>query len=143
MAWTVHSTWLERHFDGTQALDLDGAGASINLGIVTDAAIDPDAGTLYTALTAVATGANWTGPVALTGMTCGLDGSNDLVFDAANIGEITQDAGTGFTNGRSLVIYETTSNQILAHHTEGVAFSLQAANITINFDAAGIFKVAI
>ena len=23
MTWIVHSDWLERHFDGTQALDLD------------------------------------------------------------------------------------------------------------------------
>ena len=72
MAWVVHSDWLERHFDGTDAQDLDviGAHADIKMGIVTEAAINPDTNALYSGLTAVATATAWTGPVALNNATC-------------------------------------------------------------------------
>ncbi len=140
MAWVPHSTWLERHFDGTQAVDLDGAGAvTLKLGIVTNATINADTDNLYTGLTAVGTATGWTGPVTLANPTCGLDGSNDLVFDADDPAQIAQDAG-GFSNGRSLVIYEDTNKYILAHHTEGTAFGNVSGPLTVSFDNAGILK---
>ena len=138
MAWVCHSAWLERHFDGTQALDLDGVGATtINLGIVTEAVIDQDTDNLYTGLTPVATGTGWTGPVALSNLTCGLNGSNNLAFDADDPTDVAQDA-SGFTNGRSLVLYETVNNFILAHNTEASAFGNVAGPISITLDVAGI-----
>lgn len=144
MAWVIHSDWLERHFDGTQSLDLDGAGATtINLGIVTEASVDADTNALYTGLTPVATGTAWTGPVALANPTMGLNGSNNLVFDADDPSVIAQDVGGGFTDGRTLVLYETTNNYILAHHTEGSAFGNVSGTVTIVFDANGIFTVTI
>lgn len=144
MAWTVHSDWLERHFDGTEALDLDGIGAdTINLGIVTNATIDPDTNALYSGLTAVSTGTAWTGPVALANITCGLNGSNNLAFDADDPAVISQDAGGGFSNARSLVLYDTTNSYILAHHTEASAFGNVSGTITITLDAAGIFIITI
>lgn len=144
MTWVVHSDWLERHFDGTEALDLDGIGAdTINLGIVTESTINADTNALYTGLTAVSTGTGWTGPVALANITCGLNGSNNLVFDADDPSVISQDAGTGFSNGRSLVLYDTTNNYILAHHTEASAFGNTTGTITITLDANGIWVLTI
>lgn len=143
MTWVVHSKWRERHSDGTQPLDLDGVGAdTIRLGIVTEAVINPDTNDLYTGLTAVATGTGWTGPVALANLTCGLDGSFNLVFDADNPAQIAQDAA-GFSNGRSLVLYEATNNYILCHHTEGSVFGNVSGPLNIAFDAAGIYEEVI
>jgi hypothetical protein len=144
MTWVVHSDWLERHFDGTEQLDLDGAGAdTINLGIVTESSIDPDTNALYTGLTAVSTGTAWTGPVAMSNLTCGLNGSNNLVFDADDPSVISQDSGGGFSNARSLVLYDTTNNYIIAHHTEGATFGNVSGTITISLDSGGIWQLTI
>lgn len=145
MTWVVHSSWLERQFDGTQALDLDAAagGSTINLGIVTESSINPDTNSLYSGLTPVATGTEWTGPVTLSNISCGLNGSNNLAFDADDLALISLDADDGFLDGRSLVIYESTSSRILAHHTEASVFGNAASPIDINFNAAGIFLFAI
>lgn len=138
-----HSKWFERAFNGTQALDLDGAGAAtIKLGIVTDTTIDPDTTQLYTSLTAVGTGTGWTGPVNLSGVTAALS-SGDWVFDASDPSVIAQDAGSGFTTGRTVVIYEGTNNYILYTHTEDSAFGNQGGPLTISFNASGILKVTI
>ena len=144
MAWVVHSDWLERQFNGTQALDLDATagGSTINLGIVTEASINPDTNDLYTGLTAVGTATAWTGPVALSNISCGLNGSNNLVFDADDPAVIAQD-GSGFADGRSLVLFESTNNYIIAHHTEGAAFGNVSGTITITLDAAGIWVLTI
>lgn len=144
MTWQVHSRWLERHFDGTDALDLDAvlAGSTINLGIVTEAAINPDTVHLYSALTAVATGTAWTGPVALANITCGLNGSFNLVFDADDPAVIALDAG-GFSNGRSLVIYEAVGSNIIASHIEAAVFGNVTGSITITLNANGIWVMTI
>ena len=144
MTWVVHSDWLERQFDGTQALDLDAAlaGSTINMGIVTEASINPDTNALYTGLTAVATATGWAGPVALANISCGLNGSNNLVFDADDPAVIAQDA-SGFANARSLVLYETTNNYIIAHHTEGSVFGNVSGSITITLNANGIWVLTI
>ncbi len=139
MAWVPHSDWFERQMDGTAALDLDGVGSTINLGIVTESSIDADTDNLYSGLTAVGTATAWTGPVALASKTCGLDGSNNVVFDAADPSQIAQD-GSGFTTARSLVLYYATDSYILAHHTEGSAFGNQAGPITIEFATGGIIQ---
>ena len=142
MAWVVHSDWLERQFNGAEFLDLNGVGAdTINLGIVTNASIDPDTNALYSGLTAVSTGTAWTGPVALSNLTCVLDGSNDLVFDSDDPATIAQDAG-GFSNARSLVIYDPTNSYIIAHHTEGSAFGNVSGPIAITW-SSGIWKLSI
>lgn len=144
MAWVVHSDWLERQFDGTDALDLDSAvgGATIKLGIVTESVIDADTDPLFSGLTAVGTATAWTGPVTLANISCGLDGSADLVFDADDPSVIAQD-GSGFTNGRSLVVYDDTNSFIIAHHTEGANFGNTTGTITITFAAGGIWKLTI
>ncbi len=141
MAWVPHSDWFERQMDGTAVLDLDDAvgGSVIKLGIVTEAAVNPDTANLYSGLTAVGTATGWTGPVTLTSKTCGLDGSNDVVFDAADIAQIAQDA-SGFTNGRTLVLYYATDSYILCAHDHGSSFGNVAGPITISFDANGILK---
>jgi hypothetical protein len=141
MTWQVHSAWLERHFDGTQALDLD-AGDTINLGIVTESVINPDTNSLYSGLTPVGTATAWTGPVALVNPSCGLNGSNNLAFDADDPAVIAQDAG-GFANGRSLVLYETTNSYIIASNIEAAVFGNVAGSITITLDAAGIWIMTI
>ena len=144
MTWVVHSDWLERHFDGTEQFDLDGVGADvINLGIVTESSINADTNALYSGLTPVATGTGWTGPVALANLTCGLNGSNNLVFDSDDPSVIAQDAGTGFSNGRSLVAYDPTNSYIIAHHTEGAAFGNVSGTITITLNANGIWVLTI
>ena len=144
MTWVVHSKWLERQFDGTQALDLDAAlaGSVIKLGIVTEAAINADTVNLYTALTAVATATAWTGPVTLANITCGLNGSLDLAFDADDPAVIALDAG-GFANGRSLVVYEDTNKYIIASHIEAAAFGNTTGPITITLAANGIWVMTI
>jgi len=144
MAWIVHSKWIERHYDGTQPLDLDAAlaGDTINMGIVTESVINPDTDNLYSGLTAVGVATGWTGPVALANITCGLNGSFDLAFDADDPAVIAQDA-SGFTNGRSLVIYEATNSYIIAHHVEGSAFGNVSGTITITLNAAGIWVMTI
>jgi len=144
MAWVVHSDWLERQFNGTEFLDLAGAGTdTINLGIVTNASIDADTDALYSSLTPVATGTAWTGPVALANKTCALNGSGNLVFDADDPAVIAQDAIGGFSNARSLVIYDPTNSYIIAHHTEGSAFGNVSGTITITFSANGIWQLTI
>lgn len=144
MTWVVHSDILERHFDGTDSLDWDGAGANtFNLGIVTESSIDADTNALYSGLTPVATGTAWTGPVALANVACGLDGSNDLVFDADDPSSIAQDSGGGFSNARSLVVYESTNGYIVAHHTEASAFGNVSGPINITFSANGIWILSI
>lgn len=142
MAWVPHSDWFERMMDGTAALDLDDAigGSTINLGIVSDAAVDPDTNNLYSGLTAVSTGTGWTGPVALASKTCGLDGSNNVVFDAADPSQIAQDSGTGFSNGRWLIVYYPTDSYILCSHDHGSTFGNTGGPITITFDAGGIIQ---
>lgn len=137
MTWVPHSKWVERQHDGTQALDLDSVGAdTINMAIVTESSINPDTIDLVTSLTAVGTATAWTGPVALVSPTCALSAGN-LVFDANDPAVIASDA-SGFTDGRSLVLYETTNDFILAHHTEGASFGNVTGTLTITFDAAGI-----
>lgn len=144
MTWVVHSRWLERHFDGTDPLDLDAvlAGATIRMAIVTEAAINPDTIHLLTSLTQVGTATAWTGPVDLANITCGLNGSNDLVFDADDPAVIALDAG-GFTNGRSLVLHESVGGNILASHIEAAAFGNTTGSITITMNAAGIWVLSI
>ena len=142
MAWTVHSDWLERQFDGTEQLDLDATGAdTINLGIVTESSINPDTNNLYSGLTAVGTGTGWTGPVALSNLSCGLV-SNNLVFDADDLAQIAQD-GSGFSNGRSLVLYDTTNSYIICHHTAGSAFGNVPGALDITMNASGIWTLNI
>ncbi len=146
MAWVVHSKWLERHFDGTAALDLESAGAhaSLKLGIVTNSAIDADTDNLYSGLTAVGTGTAWTGPVALNNCSITLNGSNNLVFNCDDPAQIAADAGGGFNNARSLVIYESTNSYILAHHIEGATFGNVSATIDIDINAtSGIWILTI
>ena len=140
MTWSVHSKWIERQHDGTDAFDLDGAGANtLKLAIVTDAVIDPDTDSTYPGgLTAVGTATAWTGPITLATLTCGLS-SGDLIFDADDPAQIATDAG-GFTDGRSIVIYEDTNSHILCHHTEGANFGNVDGPININFSADGIIK---
>jgi hypothetical protein len=144
MTWVVHSKWLERQFDGTQVLDLDAvaAGSTIKLGIVTEAAINADTNDLYSGLTAVATATAWTGPVTLANITCGLNGSVDLAFDADDPSVIALD-GSGFADGRSLVVYEDTNKYIIAHHIEGATFGNVSGSITITINAAGIWIFSI
>lgn len=144
MTWQVHSRWLERQFDGTDALDLDAvlAGSTIKLGIVTEATINVDTVHLFSSLTAVATGTAWTGPVTLANITCGLNGSFNLVFDADDPAVIALDAG-GFANGRSLVVYEDTGSNIIASHIEASVFGNTTGSITITLNAAGIWVMTI
>ncbi|MEP3857295.1 MAG: hypothetical protein ABJM39_09660 [Porticoccus sp.] len=142
--WVAHSKIQERHYDGTAALDLDDTvgGTTINLGIVTESTINPDTNSLYSGLTAVATATGWTGPVALANLSCALDGSNDLVFDADDPTQIAQDA-SGFSNGRSVVLYRSDDSHILASYTHPQAFGNVNGPINISFDANGILKVTI
>jgi hypothetical protein len=144
MAWVVHSDWLERQMDGTDALDLDSAvgGDTIKLAIVTESTIDEDVIDTIGDLTLVGTATGWTGPVTLASITCGLDGSANVVFDANDPSQIAQD-GSGFTDGRSLVIYDDTNDFILAHHIEGSAFGNTTGPIDITFAAGGIFEFTI
>lgn len=138
-----HSDWFERQMNGGLSLDLDGAGAStINIGIVTESVIDAHTTILYSSLTPVGTATGWTGPVALSNLTAALDGSNDWVFDADDPAQIAQDAG-GFTNGRTIVVYDSVSSRILYSHTEGSAFGNVAGPLTIGFSASGMLKVVL
>ena len=144
MAWNAHSKIQERHFDGTAALDLDDTvgGTTINLGIVTESVINEDTNSLYSGLTPVATNTGWTGPVALANLSCALDGSSDLVFDADDPSQIAQDA-SGFADGRSLVLYRSDDSHILASYIHGQAFGNVNGPINITIDATGILKLTI
>jgi len=144
MTWQVHSKWLERHFDGTQALDLDAvlAGDTIKLGIVSESSISPDTNNLYSGLTAVATATGWAGPVTLANITCSLNGSFNLVFDADDPAVIALDA-SGFSDGRSLVIYEDTNKYIIATHIEAAVFGNVTGTITITLNANGVWVMTI
>lgn len=144
MVWVIHSDWLERQFDGTDPLDLDGVGDTINLAIVTDAVVDPDTVPIYPgALTPVDEGGTaWTGPVALANKVCGLDGSEDLVFNSDDPATIAQD-GSGFTDGETLILYGATNGYILCHFTAPSAFGNVSGPLTIDFATAGIWKLNI
>jgi hypothetical protein len=141
----VHSDWLERQFDGTDALDLDAAvgGETIKLGIFTEAAIDPDVIDQSADLTAVAAGDDWTGPVTLANIACGLNGSDNLVFDGDDPSTIAQDADNGFADGRSLAIFDNTGDFILLSHIEDSVFGNVGGPITITFNASGLWVLTI
>jgi len=139
----MHSAPWERQCDGTQAIDYDGVGTAINIAIVTESSIDPDTNTLFTSLTEVSGTNYWgLGGELVGSKTCALDGSNNLVFDAADPTIITQSAG-GFSTGRSLVLYETTNNYIICHFTAATVFGNTVDDLTITYDAAGIWKMNI
>lgn len=142
MAFVVHSDWITRQFDGTASLDLDDTvgGSTINLGIVTESVIDPDTVSLFSSLTAVATNVGWTGPVALASKTFS-EAAGVHTFDAANIAQIAQDAG-GFTDGRSIIIYDSVTSFILASSIEASVFGNVSGPLDITFDAAGIFTIS-
>jgi len=146
MAWVVHSKWLERQFDGTDALDLDNVigGSTIKLGIVTEGAtpIDADTISLISSLTLVDSTGTYPGPETMTGMTAALS-AGDLVFDTNDPTVIAQDAGAGFTDGRSLVIWDDTNSHIIAHHTEAGIFGNTTGSVTIILDVNGIWKMTI
>ena len=147
MALNIHSKWLERQFDGTEAMDLDATAtpSDIRIGIFTNSTINVDTVEDMADLTEVATGTSYTGPVALTGESCSLSAGN-LVFDANDPGVWSQDA-SGFTNGRSLALMKysgTAANDyVLASHIEGSAFSIQDGDITVTFNASGIWTLSI
>lgn len=142
--WVAHSKIQERHYDGTAPLDLDDTvdGTTINIAIVTESVIDPDTDSLFTSLTPVATATGWTGPVALANLSCALDGSKDLVFDADDPAQIAQDA-SGFSNGRSLVTYRADDNYILKSYTHPQAFGNVNGPVNIGFDTDGLLKLTI
>ena len=142
MAFVVHSDWITRQFDGTASLDLDDTvgGSTINLGIVTESSINPDTVSLFSSLTAVGTATGWTGPVTLSSKT--FDDSGGVhTFDAADISQIAQDAG-GFTTGRTVVIYDSSTSYILATSVEASVFGNVSGPLDITFDAAGIFTIS-
>src|SRR3972149_1597798 len=88
----------------------------------------------------VATGAAYTGPIALATKTVTLS-SGVAVFDADNI-VIAQDA-TGFTNGRRLVIFKNTgtpsTSPLLAVGDLGANKSIVSGSLTFSWAATGIF----
>ena len=145
MAWQIHSKWIENQLNATSALDLDGAsGASpIHLGFVTESVINPDTINLYSQLTPVATGTAWTGTVPLVNMTCGLNASNNVVFDADDPAPIAKDAVGGFANANAAVLFDLTSGAILATAIEPAAFGNVAGTLTASFDVAGIMSFII
>jgi hypothetical protein len=142
MAFVVHSKWLERQLDGTATSDLDSAigGSTINLGIVTESVINVDTVDLFSSLTAVGTATGWTGPVTLASITFGVSGGIHT-FDAADISQVAQDA-SGFTNGRSVIIYDSATSFILASSIEASVFGNVSGPLDITFDAAGIFRIS-
>jgi len=145
MAWQIHSKWIENQLNATTALDLDGAGgaSTIHIGFVTDSVINPDTINLYSQLTPVATGTAWTGTAALVNMTCGLDASSNVVFDADDPAPIPKDAAGGFANARAAVIFDVTSGAVLATAIEPVMFGNVAGTLTASFDVAGILSFII
>src|SRR5690554_3876020 len=95
----VHSKWLEDFFSGAASYDFDGVDADdIVYGFATDTSVDPDAVHDISDLTLVATGTAWTGPVSLSNPVCGLDASDDLLFDADDPAQIAADPAGGFEN---------------------------------------------
>ncbi len=137
-SWVPHSAPVERQHDGTQSIDYDSTvgGDTLKLGIVTESTINPDTDTLFTGLTAVGTATAWTGPVTLANISFALS-AGDGVFDADDIAQIAQDAG-GFTDGRTLVIFEDTNKFIICSSIADAVFGNVAGPITITFNAAGI-----
>lgn len=138
-----HSAWFELQMNGGLSLDLDGVGSSsIMIGIVTESAINAHTDSLYSSLTPVGTATGWTGPVALSNLSAALDGSNDWVFDADDPAQIAQDA-SGFSNGRTIVVYDNATSRILYSHTEASTFGNVAGPLTIGFSASGMLKVVL
>jgi hypothetical protein len=135
-----HSKWLERALNGVAPLDLDGS-TDIRLGIVTESSINEDTNNLYSGLTPVGTATGWSGPLTLGGVTAALSSGN-WVFDANDPSAIAQDAG-GFSNARSVIIYENTTGYILYSHTEDSTFGNVAGPLTLNFHANGLLRINI
>ena len=136
-----HSAWYEYQHNGG-GIDMDGAGvATFKLAIVTNAAtINADTTNLWSSISThqVSTGGTaYTGPITLTSPTAGLDGSSNWVFDCADPAQIAQDA-SGFSNGRSLIVYEDATGRILWSHTEDTDFGNVSTIIDISFGAGGI-----
>lgn len=141
-----HSEWFERAFNGTAPLDLDATGAAtVKLAILTSAAtIDADTTSTYAAVSAnEVSGTGYpAGGFTLSGLTAGRDGSNNWVFDANDLSEIAQ-SGSGASNMRQLIAYETVGGYILYSHTADADFGNVAGPLNIGFDATGIIGVNI
>lgn len=141
-----HSAWFERAFDGTAALDMDGSGAAtFKLAILTSVpTINADTTSTYSAVSAnEVSGTNYTsGGFTLSGVTAGLDGSNNWAFDANDLSEIAQ-SGSGLSNGRQFIVYETVGGYIVYSHTADADFGNVGGPLNIGFDAAGILGVTI
>jgi len=142
MTWVAHSKIQERAGDGTAPLDLDDtvSGTTIILGIVTESSIDKHTNSLYSGLTPVATATGWTGPVALANKTFALNVSDELVFDADDPAQIAEDA-SGFSDGRTVVLYRSDDSYILDSYTHPQAFGNVNGPINITLDANGIHKI--
>jgi len=96
-----------RHLDGTEAIDFDGPDATpMKLFISSQAGLDPDTVAEVTALTEVATGTGYVaGGPSVTNPAVTTPAARQVGFDCDNF-IIAQDAVTGFSNGRTFIIYE-------------------------------------
>lgn len=134
----THSEWINRQNNGN-AVDLDGIGAvDVRMAIVTEASLDPDTDDLFSTLTPVATNVGWTGPILLTNLTCALDGSFNLQFNADLISDIPSDIG-GFDNGQTVVFYQVVSGYIIASQSHSIPFGNKVVPISIQW-LAGIWE---
>lgn len=142
MSQQVHSTWLVEQFDGTANIDLDDTvdGDDVRFGIYTESAINQHTVDNVSALTAVATGTAWTGPVSLANMTFAKNGSNQPTFDADDPAQIAQDAG-GFSDGRSVVVFLQSTGRILWNYIHGSVFGNVGGPINITVNANGFFNI--
>lgn len=145
---TIYNSYLLSLQDGNDAVDLD--TDTIKLGML-DNTHNPstgDAGDVYwsdVSAEEVTTGTGYsTGGPTLGSKTITLS-SGVVTFDAADV-TISQDVGTGFTDGRYFVIYKDTgtptTSPLVAIGDFGVDKNNQTGIVEINWNASGILTVS-
>ena len=140
MAWVLFDNFRLKMMDGN-ALNFSTAGDTLKVSIHTVTYTPSQANDdFHNDATNEVSGTNYTaGGDTLASKTLVL-ASGTVTFDAAD--SVFLQSGTGFSNGRHLVLYDDTgvesTSKLCAFHTEGSDFGNVAGDLTLEYDANGL-----
>lgn len=141
----MHTAWLEDHFDGTDPIDFEIATAgTFKLAFFTSSAtINADTTDLYGTAPLDANEVSGTGysagGLSLSNFTVDLT-TGTLTVDCDDPAEVAQ-SGSGFSDARTAVLYEFSSNKVIWSQTEDFDFGNVTGPLNYAFNASGVFTV--
>jgi hypothetical protein len=130
MAWTTYDSFLVNQLSGANPTDFD--GDTIKCKICTSSYSPTRASDSAAAdATNEVSGTNYTtGGETVTGISVDASG-NTVSITASNV-VIAQSAG-GFSDGRVLVLVDSTNDKLIAYETRGADFGNVSGQLTLNF----------